>query len=71
MENKQLRDQFESCQGSYDKFVLSTHEIALAEERTIEKMRACKRRILELQKELKRFINALEHVAGYIELPLY
>jgi len=70
MENKQLKDQFDRCQESYNNFVLSTHDIVLAEERTIKKLRACKLKALGLQQELKGFIKVMENIAGYIELPL-
>ena len=70
MENKQLKTQFNACQDSYDKFVLSIHDIVLAEERTTKKLRACKLKALGLQQELKGFIKIMENIAGYIELPL-
>ena len=70
MENKQIRDQFNRCQDGYDKFVLSTHDIVLAEERTKKKMRACKTKAFEMQQELKGFIKVMENIAGYLELPL-
>jgi len=71
MENKQLRDQFDRCHDGYDNFVLSTHSIVLAEDRTIERMRVCKTKALEMQQELKNFIKILEGVAGFIDYPLY
>ena len=70
MENKQLKTQFDACQNSYDKFVLSTHSIVLAEDRTIERMRACKIKALEMKKALDNFVNAMERIAGYIDFPL-
>ena len=70
MENKQLKTQFDACQDSYDKFVLSTHEIVLAEERTKKRMRDCKLKALEMKQALDGFVNAMEHIAGYIDLQL-
>jgi len=71
MENKQLRDQFDRCQNGYDNFVLSTRPIVLAENRTIERMRICKTKALEMQHELKNFIKVIEGIAGFIDYPLY
>jgi len=70
MENKQLKTQFDRCQDSYDKFVLTTRSIMLTEDRTIERMRNCKMKILELRQELNDFIKSMEHIAGYIDFPI-
>ena len=70
MENKQLKDQFDRCQESYDKFVLSTHSIVLAEERTKKRMRDCKLKALEMKQALDGFVRTLEGIAGYIDFPL-